>query len=211
MGEFKMKLQTIAAAVLALTIAASPALACKGEEIYSDDFTSSDGPWFAAPFFSIAGGSAEIKLEPGNTGIIPYLGGKFKEFDVCVDIANAAFKNAESPPVAGLVFWANDFQNLGAVLISPVGAMVSIRNSKGRSLLAIPPRKVPSLKVGNGAVNTIRVTVKGQNVTLYANDDRVATFKGVPEDGLIGLIAESEKDQVNSWKFSNFKLTEPPK
>ena len=39
-----MKLQTIAAAVLALTIAASPALACKGEEIYSDDFSSSDGP-----------------------------------------------------------------------------------------------------------------------------------------------------------------------
>jgi len=30
-------------------------------------------------------------------------------------------------------------------------------------------------------------------------------------EGAIGLIAESEKDQVTSWKFSNFKLTEPPK
>jgi hypothetical protein len=28
---------------------------------------------------------------------------------------------------------------------------------------------------------------------------------------VIGLIAESERDQQTSWKFSNFKLTEPPK
>jgi len=28
---------------------------------------------------------------------------------------------------------------------------------------------------------------------------------------LLGLIAESEKDQVTSWKFSSFKLTDPPK
>jgi len=206
-----MKLQTIAAAVLALTIAASPALACKGEEIYADDFSSSDGPWAPAPWFSIAGGAGEFKLEPGNTGIVPYLGGNFKEFDACVDIANPVFKNPDAPPVAGLAFWANDFQNMAAVLLSPVGVMFAVRNSKGRSLLASPPRKVPALKAGNGAVNTLRVTVKGQNVTFYANDQRVATFRGNPEDGLIGLIAESEKDQVTSWKFSNFKLTEPPK
>jgi hypothetical protein len=74
-----------------------------------------------------------------------------------------------------------------------------------------PARKVNSLKVGNGATNTLRVTAKGQNVTLYANDQRVGAFKGTPEDGFIGLIAESEKDQTTSWKFSNFKLTEPPK
>jgi len=28
---------------------------------------------------------------------------------------------------------------------------------------------------------------------------------------VIALLAEPEKDQVTSWKFSNFKLTEPPK
>ena len=211
MGEFKMKLQTIAAAVLALTIAASPALACKGEEIYTDDFSSSDGPWATAPWFSIAGGGAEFKMEAGQSGFIPYLGGNFKEFDACVDVANPAFKNADAPPVAGLGFWFNDFQNMAAVLLTPAGVMFSIRNSKGRTLLAAPPRKINALKGGNGATNTLRVTVKGQNVTLYANDTRVGAFRGTPEDGVIGLLAESEKDQVTSWKFSNFKLTEPPK
>jgi hypothetical protein len=211
MGEFKMKLQTITAAVLALTIAASPALACKGEEIYADDFSSSDGPWANAPWFSIGGGAAEFKMEAGNSGFIPYLGGNFKEFDVCVDIANPAVKNADAPPVAGLGFWFNDFQNMAAVLLTPGGVMFSIRNSKGRNLLAAPPRKINALKVGNGTTNTLRITVKGQNVTFYANDTRVGAIRGTPEDGLIGLLAESEKDQVTSWKFSNFKLTEAPK
>ena len=206
-----MKLQTIAAAVFALTIAASPALACKGEEIYTDDFSSSDGPWANAPWFSIAGGAAEFKMEPGQSGFIPYLGGNFKEFDVCVDIANPTFKNADAPPVAGLGFWFNDFQNMAAVLLTPAGVMFSLRNSKGRTLLTAPARKINALKTGNGATNTLRVTAKGQNVTLYANDSRVGAFRGTPEDGVIGLLAESEKDQVTSWKFSNFKLTEAPK
>jgi hypothetical protein len=211
MGEFKMKLQTIAATVLALTIAASPALACKGEEIYSDDFSSADGPWGTAPWFSIAGGTAEFKLEPGNSGIVAFLGGKFKEFDACVDIANAAVKNADAPPVAGLAFWAKDFENVAAVLLAPMGVMFSIRSTKGRTLLTTPPKKVDALKGGNGAINTLRVTAKGNNVTFYANDQRVGTFKGTPEDGVIGLVAEADKDQMTSWKFSNFKVTEAPK
>jgi hypothetical protein len=213
MGEFKMKLQTIAAAVLALTIAASPALACKGEEIYADDFSSSDGPWPTAPWLSIAGGAAEFKMPPGQDGFIPYLGGNFKEFDVCVDIANPAFKNADAPPVAGLAFWfsGNDFQNLAAVLIRPDGVMFSVRSTKGRTLVTSPARKINALKTGNGAINTLRITAKGQNVTIYANDQRIGAFRSTADDGLIGLIAESEKDQVTSWKFSNFKLTEPPK
>jgi hypothetical protein len=203
MGEFKMKLQTITAAVLALTIAASPALACKGEEIYTDDFSSSDGPWATAPWFSIAGGAAEFKMEAGQSGFIPYLGGNFKEFDACVDVANPAFKNADAPPVAGLGFWFNDFQNMAAVLLTPAGVMFSIRSSKGRTLVTSPPRKINALKGGNGTTNTLRVTAKGQT--------RVGAFRGTPEDGVIGLLAESEKDQVTSWKFSNFKLTEAPK
>ena len=206
-----MKLRTVAAAMLALTVAASPALACKGEEIYSEDFSSSDGPWANAPWFKIAGGAAEFKMEAGNSGFIPYLGGNFKEFDVCVDIVNPPFKNPEAPPVAGLAFWFKDFQNMVAVLSSPAGMMFAINNGNGRTLLASPPRKISALKSGDGAVNTLRITVKGNNATFYVNDQRVGAFRGTPNEGLLGLIAEAEKDQVTSWKFSNFKLTDPPK
>jgi hypothetical protein len=203
--------RTIAAAMIALTIAASPALACKGEEIYTDDFTSADGLWATAPWFSISGGSAEFKMAPGNSGFIPYLGGNFKDFDMCVDITNPEFKNSDSPPVAGLAFWFKDFQNMTAVLSVPLGGMFAIRTTNGRTLLASPPRKHDAIKAGPGAKNTYRVTAKGNNITFYANDQRVGVFRGPPQDASLGLIAESEKDQTNSWKFSNFKLTEPPK
>lgn len=207
-----MILRSVVGAMLALAIAASPALACQGEEIFSDDFADDSGSWATAPWFSIAGGNAEFKLEPGFSGMIPYLGGSFKEFDVCVDITNPAIKNPEAPPVAGIAFWFADFQNMTAVLAAgPIGVMVALRATKGRTLIASPPKKHPAIKTAAGEKNTYRVTVKGNNVTYYANDQRVATFRAPPGDGVMGLFAESERDQVTPWKFSKFKLTEPPK
>ena len=46
--------------------------------------------------------------------------------------------------------------------------MFAIDNSNGRTLLASPPRKITALKSGDGAINTLRITVKGNNATFYA-------------------------------------------
>jgi len=206
-----MKLQTIAAAVFALTIAASPALACKGEEIFQDDFNNADGPWPSdVPWFKVGGGAAEFKLDAGKGGFAPYLGGAFKEFDACVDITNPAFTSADAPPVAGFGFWIKDFKNMSLVLAVPLGAMFAIRATNGRVLMAAPPRKHDAIKAGPGATNSYRLTVKGNNVTYYANDQRIGGFRGTPDDTVMGFYAEAGKEAV-SWKFSNFKLTEPPK
>ncbi len=58
-----MMLRTIAGAMLALAIAGGPALACKGDEIFSDDFADDSGPWDSTQFSTIAGGYAELKLD----------------------------------------------------------------------------------------------------------------------------------------------------
>jgi hypothetical protein len=48
-------------------------------------------------------------------------------------------------------------------------------------------------------------------VTVYANDKKVVSFRGTPEEAYIGLYAQSwEGETANAWKFSNFKLTQPP-
>jgi hypothetical protein len=206
-----MEFRTIAAALVSLAIAASPALACKGEEIFQDDFSSADGPWQEGPWFKITGGAVEAKLEAGKGAFFPYLGGNFKEFDACVDITNPAVKNPEAPPVAGFGFWIKDYSNMTLVLSVPLGAMFALRATNGRVLTASPVRKHDAIKTAPGATNTYRVTVKGGNVTFYANDQRVGAFKGTPDDTVMGFYAESERDQANTWKFSNFKLTEPPK
>jgi len=208
-----MFLRTITGAILALTIAASPALACKGDEIYSDDFTDPNGPWPNPPWFTIGGGNAEIKMDPGYRGVVNYLGGDFTDLDVCVDITYPEAKNPDGGTYGGIVFWFKGMEDHYEVFTTPIGAVGAFRYTMGRALLATPVRKQNAVKAGAGSTNTFRVTVKGGNVTIYGNDQRLANFRGVmPEGGgYVGLTATSEQDQQNAWKFNNFKLTEAPK
>ena len=119
-------------------------------------------------------------MEPGQSGFTD-LGGNFKEFDACVDVAFRRSR-CDAPPVAGLAVWFNDFQNMAAVLSTPAGVMFSIRSSKGRTLVASP--RVRSMRSRAAmARQHASCHVKGQNVTLDADDTRVGAFRGSPEDG----------------------------
>src|SRR5262249_2735988 len=208
-----MFLRTIIGAILALTIAASPALACKGDEIYSDDFTDPNAPWPNTPWFTIGGGNAEFKMDPGYRGVVNYLGGDFTDFDVCVDITYPEAKDPNGATYGGIVFWFKGMEDHYAVLTTPAGAVVALRHTMVRSVVASPLRRDNAVSAVTGSTNTFRVTVKGGNVTIYGNDQRLANFRGVmPEGGgYVGLTARSEEDQQNTWKFNNFKLTEAPK
>ncbi len=206
-----MDLRSIVGAVLALAIAASPALACKGDEIFSDDFNEDSGMWPNADWITIGGGAMELKLRPGYQGFAAFRGESPKEFDACVDITYPDAKKPDGGTLAGIAFWFKDYDNYYGVGTTPVGAVGGFRVNKGKFALQAPFRKYNQVKGGTGAKNTFRVTVKGNNITVYANDQRVAGFRGVPDDGLMGLFAESEQDNANAWKFSSFKLTEPPK
>ena len=206
-----MALRTIVGAMLALAIAGSPALACKGEEIYSDDFAEDSGMWGTGDFFKIGGGSMELKLQPGYKGVALFQGAQPREFDACVDITYPEAKKPDGGTVGGFVFWFKEWANHYVVATTPVGAVGAYRMNKDKFALQSPFRTNPAVKAGAGATNTFRVTVKGNAITIYANDQRVAGFRGAPEDAWMGLFSESEPDNSNAWKFSNFKLTEPPK
>jgi hypothetical protein len=206
-----MILRTIAGAMIALAIAASPALACKGPEIFADEFTDDSGPWDNTNFATIGGGQAELKMQPGYMGVLRYLGDLPKEFDVCVDITTPPAKNPDGGTLGGLAFWFKDYENAYFVGTTPIGAVGSFRVTKGRALVASPFRRQNALKAGAGSKNNLRITAKGNTITVYANDQRVASFRGVPEDGYIGLYAESsQQEDSNPWQFSNFKLSEAP-
>jgi hypothetical protein len=57
----------------------------------------------------------------------------------------------------------------------------------------------------------LRITAKSSQVTVYANDQKLVAFRGTPDEAYIGLYAQSwEGETANTWKFSNFKLTQPP-
>jgi hypothetical protein len=208
-----MALRGFAGAMLALAVAASPALACKGEtEIHSDNFADAGGPWDGTDNVTIGGGYATLKTEPGKNAVLAYIGGQFKEFDVCADITIPATKNPDGGAVAGILFWfSGNPADFYGMIMTPGGMLGAIRVKDGKPLVMSPFRKQAAIKLGADAKNTFRITAKGNAVTVYANDQRVSSFRGTPTEGLLALYAEGERDQANAWKFSNFKLTDPPK
>jgi hypothetical protein len=198
-------------ALIALSIAASPALACKGEEIFSDDFSDDLGPWDQTQFSKIGGGKAELQLRPGYWGVVRFVGDTPKEFDVCVDITYPEAKNPDGGTAGGLAIWFKDYENTFVVATTPVGVAGVFRINKNKYTLLSPFRKYNPLKAGAGQTNTLRITAKGNQVTLYANDQKLASFRGAPEEAYIGLYAQSwEGETENVWQFQNFKLTQPP-
>ena len=205
-----MILRAITGAVFALAIAASPALACKGTEIFSDDFQNSDGPWDSAEWIKIGGGFAELTLPPTYGGVMRYLADPPPDFDLCVDITYPSISKPDGGGIGGIALWFKEFQDTYLVGTTPAGVMGALRIRQGKPLLLSPVRKYAAIKTGAGAKNTFRVTVKGNTVTMYANDQRTASFRGTPGEGTIGLFAESPQDGASPWKFSSFKLTEAP-
>src|SRR5262245_24182891 len=207
-GRAHMDLRSIVGAVLALAIAASPALACEGEEIFSDDFSEDSGMWPSGDWAKVEGGYLELKLPAGYQGVVPFQGGAPKDFDLCVDVTYPEAKQPDGGTIAGVGFWFKDLQSWYAVATSPIGAVGAFRVNNGKFALQSPFRKYQQIKGGVGAKNTFRVTVKGNTVTFYGNDQRLGGFRGVPVEGALGLFAASENDNSNAWKFSNFKLTD---
>jgi len=201
-----MLLKTILGGAFALVVAVSPALACKGTDIYSDDFSSSDGPWHKEGAVNIGGGFAELKASPNNPALILYEGAQIKDLDVCADITYPQARSPEEAGAGGILFWVN-FEPVSIFIMgtTPEGMLGVVRISQGRALAVAPFRKYNFIKTGAGAKNNFRVTAKGGNVKVYANDQQAAAFRGQASDGFIGLYAEGN----SAWKFSNFKLSEP--
>ena len=73
-------------------------------------------------------------------------------------------------------------------------------------------RASPALKTGAGVVNAIRVTLKGNSISTYFNDQLFYTVTGnQPKGGgFLGFAFESEKAGPNTWSFTNLKVTDAP-
>ena len=112
---------------------------------------------------------------------------------------------------AALDFWLADTKNYYSLAIAPNGTAALNRFVNGKLLTPIGWRKAPSLKTGANAVNSIRLTLKGNSISIYFNDQLFYKVNGVqPEGGgQIALEGWAEKANANTATFANLKITDP--
>ena len=202
----------VAVLLVASSLAATPALACKGKSVlYRDDFRKVDPAWDRHNWFAIGSGRAQMTPDVGKALTVVLNGATFDQADLCADMAMADPANPQKP-FAGLVFWVQDYGNLYGFMVSAAGTAAIVRAQSRKWAQAVPWRKVTNLRTRPGAVNTLRVTIEGDRATAYINDQTFVTITGqAPKDGgLIGFHGESEMNNTDTWIFSNLKITDLP-
>lgn len=197
-----------------MALAANSALAagCTGNVQFSDDFSQVNPAWQDASDVSIGGGRWQ-GTAPDNQGMYWdfYQGRLFADADICFGMS----VNSVSDPTdtgAGLVFWQKDQDNYTALLVAPNGYATIFAVQAGTTLTLSSWRASPAIKTGAGAANAIRVTLKGNSISTYFNDQLFYTVTGnQPKGGgFLGFAFESEKAGPNTWSFTNLKVTDAP-
>src|SRR5205807_4814842 len=89
-----MPLRLVTGALLAMAVASSPALACKGPNvIFADNFAEADPGWSTSDAIAIGSNSIQLKSQPGGVTGSFYSGSFFEDADICIDATSPAAKN----------------------------------------------------------------------------------------------------------------------
>jgi hypothetical protein len=203
-----MSLRTVTGVLLALSLASSPALACKGTTTtFSDEFTTEEPSWQALyGEFSVANGHAQLKSDPNTIALVVNTGDYFDGGELCVDVIAPDYR-AGGIQVGGLVFGLKDDANYFAVWVSPADGLVGVvAKKKGEWVMPVPGRRNEAIKKESGAANQLRVSWKSSRAVVYVNDKQFAAFAMPPmKNAHFGMWAQTEG---NTWQYDRFKITD---
>jgi hypothetical protein len=211
---FGAKPPAVPAAAPPAAPAAAPAAAgaCTGKVLLSDDFRQVDSSWgtdTSSDAVTVEDGKVKIKAAANAGYTILYSGLVFGDAQICVTAQVPRRSNKVGELAAGPVFWADDYSNFFAFNVAPDGTAAILRKVKGKYGPLIPYRKAEGINTKPGAKNVLRIVTSGATVTAYINGIKFGETRGQPPagGGEVGLRAESEKSQRNTWKFLDFKVT----
>jgi hypothetical protein len=190
------------AAMLALLLAASPALAeCDPETaLFDDDFEFLDPSW--------AQTSDNIYVEDGVLVLKEYgivnASTLTRAADVCVDMTIAETSDPSLNPI-GLVWWWENWDNYYKLLYWADAAYIEVRRFvKGNSTTPVALETL-ALKQGLGQTNHIEVNLGLKSITISVNGTEVTRFKAKPpkDGGLVGVSSAT-----GTYQFDNFVVNE---
>ena len=131
----------------------------------------------------------------------------YTDAEISVDVVMS--KGEDPDQLGGLIFWAKDYNDCYALVISADGKFAVGRKLIGRWINPIAKTGNPAIKTGIGQTNKLRVQTKGSFLTAYINDIEVARLGGEPPQGIayIGLYGESGETTQNVWEFTNVTIS----
>ena len=209
-----MKTRISVGLATALMLAASPAFACKGSKVlFSDDFKQVDSSWgFDSPDVQVEEGKVKVKPQPDISNLLIYKGILFGDADYCLTVRTPNLLSDHDNTMAGPIFWAKDYDNYYMFMITPSGFAELTRKVAGKWIDVVEWKQDANIKRDTGSKNILEVRTSGSDITALINDAVFATVKGQAPDGggQIGMRAQSEKNQVDTWKFSTLAVTTVP-
>lgn len=182
----------------------------ESEVLLADNFATLDPGWGeAGPNLSAANGKLTVQADVNSGYVALNQSNRIEDMDAGIKVSMV--KSEDPSWAGGLVFWATDYDNYFALLVSGDGQFSVRRYVNARSLAPVDWRDSTVIQKGIGQVNQLRVVTKGSQATVYINGIEVVTFNGQPPQGggFIGVKGSSaEKSQI-TWEFSELKVTKP--
>jgi len=131
----------------------------------------------------------------------------FRDAEISAEVLMS--KGDDLDQLGGLIFWAKDYNDCYALVISADGKFAVGRKLIGRWINPIAKTGNDAIKTGIGETNKLRVRTEGNLLTAFINGIKVATLAGEPPQGVsfIGLYGESAERTRNVWEFTNVTVT----
>jgi hypothetical protein len=128
--------------------------------------------------------------------------------DAEISVEMVMSKGEDLDQLGGLIFWAKDYNDCYALVISADGKFALGRKLIGRWINPIAKTGNPAIKTGVGQMNKLRVRTEGNLLTAFINDVQVASITGEPPQGIgyVGLYGESGETTQNFWEFTNVAI-----
>lgn len=201
--------------IAAVVLMGGQSIACEGSTVVLEDqFADDAGGWdpsdslkFGAPGLAVDIGAEYTNYKELNSAF------SVADADICADIAFP--KQIANGPSVGLMFWALDYSNfyLWQVGASGQGSLWRMKDSKWNKLYSAD---IAGIKKDAGAVNALRVTLKGGTITAYVNGEKVRVQKAqAPKgDSQFGVYVQLDQpvpeESGRVFSVSRVKVTDAP-
>lgn len=202
------------AIVFTLAIGVAPGFACgAGKIIFEDKFQTLDQSW------GIASDDKSFFVDAGTVVLRPdasYLKWPLSQSDYYGDVNVCAEINIVDTPspdqtLAGVLFWAADYDNMYLFNVSSLGTFSVQRRTHGKWLTPIHWTATSSIKQGTNQWNELEIQTRGNQATFLINKTQLGQINGSAPDGggLVGVVAESPEQGPATVRIRGFKVLLP--